>query len=182
MSAGRDIAAAALCAAALGGVLHPSMTADAASERVRIEVTGRIVPACSSATSTTTLNIGDPSKAGSTSYSFTVDCNAPFKYTMQSDNGALRLVGAPAAAARASVEVPYKVHINIPLTFGGAIDDTCASAAIKQGATSCHFSDSGRKVAIEKKASAEISWNGAPGQLAAGQYNDRLTVTVSVQL
>jgi hypothetical protein len=86
---------------------------------------------------------------------------------------AVRICGA--------TSVPYTVHINIPLNFGGAIDDTCASAAIKEGAISCHFSDSGQKVAINQRATTEASWRGAEGPMAAGQYQDRLTVTVSVK-
>jgi hypothetical protein len=180
MSIGRDIATAALCAAALGGAFYPSIAAWGYADSVKIEVTGNLVAACASATSTATLNAGDVTKAGSLSYSFTVDCNAPFKYSMQSDNGALRLVNAPAAASKATVEIPYNVHINIPLTFGGAINDTCTSTSIKQGAASCQFSNSGQKVAINQQATAGISWS-ASGPLAAGQYQDRLTVTVSVQ-
>ena len=57
---------------------------------------------------------------------------------MQSANGALRLVNAPATAAASHIEAPYDVHIRIPLTLGGVIDDTCNSAAIKQGAVSCN--------------------------------------------
>jgi hypothetical protein len=153
----------------------------ASADQVRLEVTGRIAPACSSSVTSIPLSAGDVSKAGSAGYKFTVDCNAPFKYSMQSDNGALRLVSAPATAAQSAVEVPYTVHLHIPLTFGGAIDDTCASAAIKQGAVSCQFSDSGQKVAINQQATTEISWNGAVQKLAGGEYHDRLTITVSVK-
>jgi hypothetical protein len=175
------VAKAAVCAAAAGGAVWPVSALFAAADQVKIEVTGNIVPACSSATSTTTLDAGDVTKAGSVRYSFTVDCNAPFKYTMQSDNGALRLVHAPASAARASVEVPYTVHLHIPLN-GGAIDDTCASASIKQGAISCKFTDSGGKVAITQRATADISWDSPQGLLMGGDYIDRVTVSVSIKL
>jgi hypothetical protein len=106
MSWKRQLAIAAACAAAAGGAVWPASELGAIGyPSVQVEVLGTLVAACSAATTTTSLNVGDPSKAGSVSYSFTVDCNAPFKYSMQSDNGALRLVNAPAAAARATVEV-----------------------------------------------------------------------------
>ncbi len=90
-------------------------------------------------------------------------------------------MNAPASASRNKIEVAYDVHIRIPLTLGGAIDDTCSSSSIKQGAISCKFTDSGPKVAINQRAETEVSWNGAPRQLLAGQFVDRLTVFVSVK-
>jgi len=181
MFTGRSFKRAAIAAASLGGVLTPVPALFAAADAVKVEVTGNITPACSSGSTTVALNPGDISKAGSASSTFTVDCNAPFQYSMQSANGALQLVNAPAKAA-ASSSVPYDVHIRIPLTLGGAIDDTCNSVTIKQGAVNCKFSDSGQKIAVNQTAQAQISWSNAQGQLIAGQYTDRLTVTVSVKL
>ena len=114
----------------------------AAQDKVQIEVTGNIKAYCSSRATSAPIAAGDTSKAGSSKFAFTVDCNAPFRYTMQSGNGAMRLVDAPAAAAPDKIEVAYDVHIRIPLTLGGVIDDTCNSASIKQGAISCKFTDS----------------------------------------
>jgi hypothetical protein len=100
---------------------------------------------------------------------------------MQSDNGALRLTNAPGAVSRDQIEVAYNVHIRIPLTLGGSIDDTCSSKSIKQGAISCIFTDSGQKIAINQQAETHISWKATQAQLLAGQYTDRLTVFVSVK-
>ena len=167
-------------AVALGGISIPVTALFAAADKVEIEVTGNIKPYCANSVTAVPINAGDPSKAGSSKFAFTVDCNAPFQYSMQSDNGALRLMNAP-AASQDPVEVAYSVHIRIPLTLGGAIDDTCSSASIKQGAISCKFTDSGQKVAINQQAETQISWNGASRRLLAGQYIDRLTVFVSVK-
>ena len=182
MFIGRHFSSAAVVAAALGGTALPVATLLAATDKVQVEVTGTIKPYCASSATAVPINAGDPSKAGSSKYTFTVDCNAPFQYTMQSGNGAMRLVDAPAGAAREKIEVAYDVHIRIPLTHGGAIDDTCSSASIKQGATSCRFTDSGQKIAIDQRAETQISWEGARAQLIAGQYSDHLTVFVSVKL
>ena len=74
----------------------------------------------------------------------------------------MRLVDAPATATRDKIEVPYDVHIRIPLTLGGAIDDTCNSTSIRQGAAiTCKLTDSGQKVAIGQQAVTQVSWNGA---------------------
>lgn len=182
MLTGHTFKRAAIAAASLGGVLTPVPALFAAVDAVKVEVTGNITPSCSSSTTTLTLNPGDISKAGSAKASFTVDCNARFQYTIQSANGALRLVSAPATVASSNSSVPYDVHIRIPLTLGGTIDDTCSSATIKQSAVSCKFSDSGQKIAVNQTAQAQISWSNAQGQLMAGQYSDQLTITVGLRL
>ena len=179
----RVCARTAAVAAALGGVCWPAGAIPGTGDKVRIEVTGNVKAYCSNSATSVPVAAGDPSKAGSLKFSFTVDCNAPFQYTMQSQNGAMRLVNAPATAPREKVEVPYDVHIHIPLTLGEAIDDTCNSAAIRQGAaTACKLTDSGRKVAIGQQAVTQVSWNGAQGKLMPGNYSDQLTVFITVKL
>lgn len=178
----RYYAGAAALAVVLMGIAVPAVAPLAAADKVQIEITGNLVPSCGNGSVTYSLNAGDITKAGSAKFTFAVDCNAPFQYTMQSENGALRLVNAPVSAPAASVEAPYDVHIRIPLTLGGAIDDVCNSAAIKQGAVSCKFTDSGRHVAIGQQGEAQISWKGTQNVLAAGQYSDRLTIFLNVKL
>jgi hypothetical protein len=181
MLTGRNFKAAAIAAALLGGAIYPVNELIAAANSVKIEVTGDISPSCTSSITTATFAAADITKAGSSKLSFTVDCNAPFQYSLQSDNGALRVSGLPASAQSSRSETPYDVHVRIPLTLGGAIDDTCASGTLKQGAVSCHFSDSGRKIAVNQLAEMQISWSSPQGQLMAGQYTDRLSIFVSVR-
>ena len=181
MTIGRFYAGAAAMAVALGGISIPVTALLAAVGKVEVEVTGTIRPYCANSITAVPVNVGDPSKAGSAKFAFTVDCNAPFQYTMQSDNGALRLTNAPGAVSRDQIEVAYNVHIRIPLTLGGSIDDTCSSKSIKQGAISCIFTDSGQRIAINQLAETHISWKATQAQLPAGQYTDRLTVFVSVK-
>ena len=182
MTIGRFYASAAAMAAALGGVYFPATDLLAAAGKVEVEVTGTIKPYCANSMMAVPVNASDPRKAGSAKFAFTIDCNAPFQYTMQSDNGALRLTNAPDAVSRDQIEVAYNVHIRIPLTLGGLIDDTCSSKSIKQDAISCIFTDSGQKIAINQLAETHISWNAAKTRLLAGQYTDRLRVFVSVKL
>ena len=181
MTIGRFYASAAAMAAAFGGVSLPVNALLAAVGKVKIEVTGTITPYCANSVTAVPIDAGDPRKAGSAKFAFTIDCNTPFQYTMQSDNGAFRLTNAPAGVSRDQIEVAYNVHIRIPLTLGGSIDDTCGSQSIKQGATSCQFTDSGQKVAINQLGETDISWDATPSHLLAGQYTDRLTVFVSVK-
>ena len=179
----RGYAGAAAVAAALGGVSLPAGAIPGAGDKVQIEVIGNIRPYCANSATSVPIEAGDPSKPGSSKFAFTVDCNAPFQYSMQSQNGAMRLVDAPASAPRETIEVPYDVHIRIPLTLGGAIDDTCNSTSIRQGAAiTCKFTDSGQKIAIGQQAVTQVSWNGTQNTLMRGQYSDDLTVFVSVKL
>ena len=181
MTIGRIYASAAAMAVALGGISFPVTALLAAAGKVNIEVTGNIKPYCANSVTAAPVDAGNPGKPGSSKFAFTVDCNAPFQYTLQSENGALRLVDAPAGASRGEIEVAYDVRIRIPLSPGGVIDDTCNSSSIKQGAVSCMFTDSGQRVAISQLAETQVSWNGTSSQLRPGQYIDRLTMFVSVK-
>ena len=166
MFTGRSFKRAAIAAASLGGV-YPGPRALRSSRCREGRSHGQHYARLFERQHDGGLDPGDISKAGSASSTFTVDRNAPFQYSMQSANGALQLVNAPAKAA-ASSSVPYDVHIRIPLTLGGAIDDTCNSVTIKQGAVNCKFSDLGQKIAVNQTAQAQISWSNAQGQFIAG--------------
>ena len=181
MTIGRFYASAAATAVALGGISFPVTAILAAAGKVDIEVTGNVKPYCANSVTAVPVDAGNPGKSGSSKFAFTVDCNAPFQYTLQSENGALRLVNAPAGASRDEIEVAYDVRIRIPLSPGGVIDDTCNSSSIKRGAISCQFTDSGQRVAISEVAETQVSWNGASRQLLPGQYIDRLTMFVSAK-
>ena len=181
MSYGRVLASTAAFAAALGGICWPAGAIPGASQ-VQIEVTGSVISYCSNNSAVQQVAVGDPSKPGSVNFTLAVDCNAPFQYTMQSLNGAMRLENASPAAPADKVQVPYDIHMHIPLTLGGAIDDTCNSASIRQGIITCKFTDSGQKVAISQQAVTQVSWNGAQASLLPGHYSDQLTVFISVKL
>lgn len=180
MFTGRYFKGAAIAAASLVGVLYPVPALIAAADSVKIEVTGAIRPSCSCSSDVHTVNLDDITKAGSAKFSFTVDCNAPFQYSMLSEHGELRLEGEP-AKARNNAQAPYDLHIRIPLTHGGQINDFCSSMAIKHGAVSCRFSDSSDKIAVNQIGETEISWKQPRAALAPGQYHDRLTITVGAR-
>jgi hypothetical protein len=137
---GRIFAGTAAFAAALGGLCWPAGAIPGAGQ-VQIELLGNMVSYCSNNTTVQQVDVGDLRQPGSVNIALTVDCNAPFQYTMQSQNGAMRLESAPANTPPGAAEVPYNVRMRIPLTLGGAIDDICASAAIRQGAVTCKFTE-----------------------------------------
>jgi hypothetical protein len=181
MLCGRVFASTVAFAAALGGISRPAGAIPGASQ-VQIEVTGNVVAACSNNSTVQQVDVGDLNKSGTLSVTFAVDCNTPFRYTMQSLHGALRLSNASPNAPAESVQVPYNVQVHIPLTLGGAIDDSCDSTSIRQGVTTCTFTDSGQKVAIGQQATTKVSWNGAQGRAMAGNYTDQLTFFITAKL
>ncbi len=181
MSAQRDFKGLAIAAAVLGGAVYPASAFHPAGNTVKIAVRGNIIPSCSTSSAVHSLDVGNVAKAGSAKVSFAVDCNTPFQYSVRSEKGAMRLVSAPVMARARRFRVPYDVHIKIPLTLGGQIDDTCNSRAMRFGAFGCKFTDSGRKIAVNQTAEMQISWGDAQQLLAAGQYTDQLTITVSVK-
>jgi spore coat protein U-like protein len=180
MLATREFKRLAIAAAALGGAVYPA-SALPAGNTVKIAVTGNIVPSCSTSSAVQVLDVGNIAKAGSAKVTFAVDCNAPFQYSVRSEKGAMRLLNAPATVLAGRFEAPYDVHVKIPLTLGGQIDDACNSRAIRFGAFGCKFSDSGHKIAVDQTAEMQISWGDAQQMLAAGQYTDQLTITVGVK-
>jgi len=182
MFIGRYFASATAMAVALGGIALPVTALFAAADKVQIEVTGNLVPSCGNSGTTLSVDAGDLTKAGSVTFAFTVDCNAPFQYTMHSGNGALRLVDAPAGLKREQIELPYEVSFSIPLTRGEAIKDTCKSTALRQGAVNCKFTNSGSKVALNQTATGQISWEAPSQQLAAGKYKDQLTISITARV
>jgi len=156
-------------------------SAEAGDRSVEIEVTGSIAPYCANSETNIPVDLGKLDRPGKVVAGFTVDCNAPFQYTMQSEHGAMRLENAPADADREKTTHPYTVRLRIPLTRGGEINDTCTSADIKQGAITCKFSDSGEKIAINQKATANITWSAPQDGLQPGNYSDNLTVSVNAR-
>lgn len=149
----------------------------AADNTVEIEVTGSIKPYCATNSTVLPLHIGDITRPGAMSASFIVDCNAPFQYSLQSENGAMLLKGAP----RGENEIPYDVRVRIPLTRGGEINDTCKSAALRTGAVTCKFSDSGGKIALSQRAEASVNWLIPDQQLFGGQYHDNLKIFLNLR-
>jgi hypothetical protein len=81
-------------------------------------ITGHLKPCCANVVTVFPADAGDPGKAGLSNLAFLAHFAAPFQYAMQSENGALRLVNAPAAAPRDQIEAAYGVLIQ--LTRGGA--------------------------------------------------------------
>jgi hypothetical protein len=147
---------------------------------VSIAIDGDIVPACQITASGSDVYLGDLSRWGSKSLEFSLSCNAPFAYRLESASGGLKHTALSSSPATFSTLLPYVVEAYIPIE-NGKIGDTCSSETIKQGAITCLFSDSGSEIAPLSSARLTFTWNGESYLLQEGTYEDILTIAVEMR-
>lgn len=154
-----------------------------AATRVSVTVGGNIAPSCTigglGSSGTTVLTLADITQAGTKDFGFTLDCNAPFSYSLTAEHGELRNTSAGTASGGFSAKVPYTVAVTIP-TNVGTIDDTCSGESIRVGGIGCSFSNSGSGIALSAAGNLRMAWIPA-GMLAAGEYEDSVTIAVGLR-
>jgi hypothetical protein len=169
--------------AAIGASIALS-AASFATTKVAVKLQGEITPECgltSGAGSAVRLavNVPDIAKPGRRDFGFTVNCNAPFDYRLEAKYGALTHEDGARTSEGFANSVPYDVAIYIP-TQGATINDRCSGESIRAGQVHCPFSNSGNGIALASKGRLTLAW--APDRaLLAGQYTDRLTITVGAR-
>lgn len=163
-----------------------SAAAALASGSVAVRLEGDISPQCaieaadfSGPTLGIPIQFGDVSQAGRFDYGFTVNCNAPFIYKVEAQNGALMHEDGRAVPGFTTA-VPYQVAMHIP-TKTRVISESCAGSGIRMGSASCGFGDSGGDIALGAQSSLTISWPSSGTAPLAGKFEDRLSITVAVQ-
>jgi spore coat protein U-like protein len=146
--------------------------------QVTISLQGKISPRCAVSTPNSILDFGSIAKAGSAQLNLTLSCNAPFQYSISSQNGGLKHESASAAAAPFFYLLPYTMKITLP-TDAGVTVDTCSSSNSSASGKACEKSGVVETAATNKPTSIEFTWN--PGDLRplAGSYKDIVTITVS---
>lgn len=124
---------------------------------------------------------------------FTVECTAPWRIAVSSQNGALKHTTATTAPGYASA-APYDVTLNIPYDTGsssGTVTQTCPVAQIDQalGSSACGFkgtASSSAGLLVPRSfglsgAYIQMTAPAYPGPdvLVDGTYSDTLVVTIS---
>lgn len=174
--------AVCLASAAVLPQLAGTMAAGAA-DKVTIGLTGMIGQTCivtgAGSSATRQLRINDI-KSGVFQFGYDIECNTPFKYSVESANGALTLGGRPSYTVNAGGKLPYMLAVRIP-TDDVLIEDLCTSESIKAGQVTCLFHDSRNGVAINGHATLTMHWQQPGNALAAGSFSDRLTFTVGIR-
>jgi len=163
-------------------LLAPSFAAAGSSGEVTLQ--GVVAEDCWIDNVPATVHLGDLGQSSSDAIPFDFSCNAPFQYSLTSQNGALVHVMQSGVTGFAS-QLGYAVDVSLPTDTGAGIADTCASSEIAAGAVTCSFSDSGADIALNKTGSLTLSWTaparGAATPLLAGDYADSLTLTIAMQ-
>ena len=163
---------------------------------IAIDVTASVGGSCGFTTGNApsgTVNAGTiDTTAWTKDVPFTVQCTAPWRIAVSSQNGSLKT--ATLGATGYATQAPYDVALTLPWDTGsgsGTVTASCPVAQIDQalGSSSCNFKGtasttnglqvprsvglSGSKMTLSAPAYA------GPGVLVAGTYNDTLVVTVS---
>lgn len=153
-----------------------------------ITVQGTVTASCDILDAPATVALGNLAQSASKVVPFDFYCNAPFKYSLGSLNGALAHSGPPTVVAGSfNTQLAYNVAVSLPTDGGSGINETCSSTAIK--AVACHFADSGTDTAIGtgsgKPGNLTLSWTmpgiGVGTPFLAGAYGDTLTLTIGTQ-
>jgi len=149
-----------------------------APNSVEITYRGSISPKCSVIEGPSELSFGKIEAGKVVSLAFGIDCNEPYKVTIESRNGGLM---APASGDLNGFTnlVPYEVRLVVAADDGEVQSGWCGSAVLKSGGPgTCREISSRNKISVKSVASAD--WRLAPGAqpLIAGRYSDAITITV----
>lgn len=176
---------------ALIGYVYPGP----ANAVLTIPVTASVGGTCgfTQAPNATFFNPDIDTTAWTNQKAFTVECTAPWRIAVSSQNGALKNSTATTAPGYVSV-APYDVTLNIPYDTGsssGTVTQTCPVAEIDQalGSSACGFKGTASS-STGLLVPRSFGLGGAYIQLAApayagpdvlveGMYYDTLVVTVS---
>jgi len=146
-----------------------------AGDNISIELQGEIEPQCRLSNVATHVQLGHITPAGSHAVNFGIHCNAPFRYTIRSQEGGLRHSGQPLVRVGFTGLIPYALRITIPTDTGG-ISDLCDSSQLS-GDGACAFSHSGNGIALAQTAALIFSWSLSQEPIA-GSYADVITISV----
>jgi hypothetical protein len=145
-------------------------------QEVTIDLTGEIPASCQLTSVQTDTSLGAITEQGTASIPFQVRCNTPFAFSVTSRSGALKIEHAMTSPPGFTATIPYSIVSRV-LTNLGPITGTCASTALKVGAVTCAFPNSGQGVALSGDSSLTLSWQVSQIPLA-GIFSDVLTLSV----
>lgn len=174
-------------ALALGfGLLGALSSVAFAAKKITVKLEGDIATECGIGSAVgasafgTSIILDDISKSSRQTFDFVVNCNAPFEYRLEAQYGALKHVGERGAPSGFTTAVPYDVAVYIP-TNNGAINDRCSGENIRASHANCQFSNSGDAIALGSQGSFTVEVRPGDGAPLAGEYFDKVTITVAAQ-
>lgn len=165
--------------------------------KVDIEVTARVKERCGvSSNATRSTDAARIDQSTTLTFSFKIDCNAPFAIGASSRHGGLQKVGAdPRTTNGFAIVKPYDVNLVVETDSDTMRSNRCASTAIAADGSGrgCEFFataagqglSSRHRTAIGRDGTVTVHWGNGDiengRRLAAGQYQDVITVIVGVR-
>lgn len=175
-------------AAALAAVsAQPAMAhtvPDNLSPSLTYAVSGFVTPKCELTIANSSVDIekvanpsDDTIAAVDVALPFDVTCNAAVRVAMTSQNGGLKFRGTGTSDPAFSDLIPYQARVDVP---GRQNILSCTSELMASDRAACQRETDG----IVGSGSGAVRVKVAPAQglLLAGQYADRLTITIAPQL
>lgn len=169
-----------------------------AADTITVNIEGNVATSCGIIIASPNVTNLDFTQSGGHTIPFTVDCNAPFAYSLVSSNGGFKnAIGAAnvvSTSATFTSLIPYTVNTNFSVDTGGTFGNTglistnlTAANAAPCDATAynealCPYANSGAAAAAGLPASLSVFWNqttSAP--LVGGTFSDTITLTVRIK-
>lgn len=166
--------------------------------QVAIEITARVKERCGisgdAAQAVQNPRIDQPQ---SLTFPFRIDCNAPFAIGANSLHGGLLKIGDETAARQGfAVLKPYDVSLTVETDGDALRSQPCNSRLLDASGDGqkCAFFgrapgeglSSQQRIAPDRNGTVTVRWNGDADEngrrLAAGEYQDVITVVVGVQI
>ena len=167
------------------------------SAKVDIEVSARVKDRCGVSSNTAhNADVARIDQSTTLTFAFKIDCNAPFAIGASSRHGGLQKVGAaPETSNGFAIVKPYDVNLVVDTDSDTMRSAKCASGLLSASGTGrgCEFfgttagqgMSSRQRTAIGRDGTVTVHWNDGDMEngrrLAAGQYQDVITVIVGVR-
>lgn len=170
--------------------LWANATAAQSNDSVSIDILASVPDRCGFASSTPAHQTreGNLEQAFRQDIRLKLDCNTPFSIHAVSRSGALVHTTASPDSSGFAFSKTYNVQVAVETDLGVVTSARCDSSNLRDGGN-CELANgrglsSGQGVAVDRDAILTIDWpdqSALPRRLAAGDYQDTITITIGAR-
>lgn len=170
--------------------LWANATAAQSNDSVSIDILASVPDRCGFASSTPAHQTreGNLEQAFRQDIRLKLDCNTPFSIHAVSRSGALVHTTASPDSSGFAFSKTYNVQVAVETDLGVVTSARCDSSTLRDGGN-CELANgrglsSGQGVAVDRDAILTIDWpdqSALPRRLAAGDYQDTITITIGAR-
>lgn len=170
--------------------LWANAAAGQSNDSVSIDILASVPDRCGFASSTPAHQTreGNLEQAFRQDIRLKLDCNTPFSIHAVSRSGALVHTTASPDSSGFAFSKTYNVQVAVETDLGVVTSARCDSSNLRDGGT-CELANgrglsSGQGVAVDRDAILTIDWpdqSALPRRLAAGDYQDTITITIGAR-